>query len=40
MKKITIIAEIGINHNGDFNIAKKLRQQLRLKDLLKNKNYY
>ena len=22
--KITIIAEIGINHNGDLNIAKKL----------------
>ena len=24
MKKIKIIAEIGINHNGDLNIAKKL----------------
>ena len=26
MKKITITAEIGINHNGDLNIAKKLIQ--------------
>ena len=24
MKKIFIIAEIGINHNGDINLAKKL----------------
>ena len=24
MKKIFLIAEIGINHNGDFTIAKQL----------------
>ena len=24
MKKIKLIAEIGINHNGDINLAKKL----------------
>ena len=24
MKKIKVIAEIGINHNGDLKIAKKL----------------
>ena len=24
MKKIYLIAEIGINHNGDINLAKKL----------------
>ena len=24
MNKIFVIAEIGINHNGSFNIAKKL----------------
>ena len=24
MKKIYIIAEIGVNHNGDINLAKKM----------------
>ena len=24
MKKITIIAEVGVNHNGKINTAKKL----------------
>ena len=24
LKKTTIIAEVGVNHNGDLNIAKKL----------------
>ena len=24
MKKVTIIAEAGVNHNGDINLAKKL----------------
>lgn len=27
MKKITIIAEAGVNHNGDLNLAKKLVQE-------------
>jgi sialic acid synthase SpsE len=26
MKKILIISEIGINHNGDLNLAKKMIQ--------------
>ena len=30
MKKIKLIAEIGINHNGDLEIAKKLRQHIRI----------
>jgi len=24
MKKVLIIAEVGVNHNGDFELAKKL----------------
>ena len=34
MKKIFTIAEIGINHNGDIDIAKKARGEKNL--LIKN----
>ena len=27
MKKVLIIAEAGVNHNGDINLAKKLIEQ-------------
>ena len=36
MKKQTfVIAEIGINHNGDINLAKKLIDANSKKELLK-----
>ena len=34
MKPIFIIAEIGINHNGDIGIAKKLIKESKLLDLM------
>ena len=30
MNKVFIIAEIGINHNGDINIAKKLIEKSKI----------
>ena len=30
MKKITIISEIGINHNGDLGLTKKMIQESKI----------
>ena len=40
-KKINIIAEIGVNHNGNVNLAKKLIKQAKLcgADFVKFQNW-
>ena len=29
MRKVAVIAEIGVNHNGNVNLAKKMTQTLK-----------